>query len=145
MLARLCPIGYEKYFRHLGDTDIYIDDVGAFYKSWTAHIKLLYEFLRILKDKRYTVNPLKCEWVVKEMDWLGYWLTPTGLKPWKKKVDAILQLDCPKTLKHLRAFLGTVKYYRDMWPRRAHVLKPLRDKSGTKTFVWAYHMERAFK
>ena len=32
-----------------------------------------------------------------------------------------------------------------MWPRRARALKPLTDKSGTKNFVWTYHMERAFK
>ena len=94
----------ENIFRHLEDTDIYIDDFGAFSASWTAHIKLLDEILRILKDKRFTVNPLKCEWPVKEMVWLGYWLTTTGLKPWKKKVDAILQLDRPKTLQHLRTF-----------------------------------------
>ena len=79
------------------------------------------------------------------MDWLGYWITPTGLKPWKKKVDAIIQLDRPKTLKHLRTLLGAVNYYRDMWPRRAHVLKPLTDKSGTKTFVWTNDMGKEFK
>ena len=62
MITRLFPIGYGKYFRHLGDTDIYIDDVGAFYTSWTAHIKLLDEILRIFKDNGFIVNPLKCEW-----------------------------------------------------------------------------------
>ena len=132
----------ENIFRHLEDTDIYIDDVGAFYTSWTAHIKMLGEILRLLKDNRFMVNPLKCEWEVKETYWLGYWLTPTGLKPWKKKVGAILQLDRPKNLKYLRAFLGAVDYYRNMWLRRAHVLKPLTDKSGNKTFVWTDEMEK---
>ena len=60
-------------------------------------------------------------------------------------MDAILQLDRPKTLKHLRDFLGAVDYYRDMWLRRAHVLKPLTDESGTKTFVWTDEMEISFK
>ena len=32
-----------------------------------------------------------------------------------------------------------------MWLRRAHVLKPLTDKSGTKTFVWTNEMEKLFK
>ena len=61
-------------------------------------------------------------------------------------------MEPPKNVKELRGFIGAVNYYRDMWPKRAHVLAPLTDavgKYGDKRkkikFIREPEMEKPFK
>jgi hypothetical protein len=96
----------EDIFRDVEECDCYIDDIGCFDSSWESHLHTLERVLTRLQDNGFTVNPLKCEWGVKETDWLGYWLTPIGLKPWRKKIDAILHLDRSQSIKDVIVYSG---------------------------------------
>jgi hypothetical protein len=135
----------ENLSRDLDETDVYIDDVGIFSNSWIDHLKSLRKVLAILQSVNFTIDPLKCEWGVQETDWLGHWLTPTGLKLWRKKIDDVpLSLQPPKTIKELRSFIGAVTFYRDMFRRRSHHLKPLTDQVGKNILNWTPECQRAF-
>jgi hypothetical protein len=117
----------ENVLSDIDDADVYIDDVGAFSNDWDHPVNLSATTLWGLCENGFTINPLKCEWALKEIDWLGYWLTPQGLKTSKKKIDATLHMDCPCNATELCMFIGCVHYYHDMWSSCAHILKPLTD------------------
>ena len=104
------------------DVDFYMDDIAILSETWDEHIQLVQQVLHRLETAGFTINPTKCEWAVDETDFLGHWMTPDGIKPWRRKVEAILKLQPPKNVKELRSFLGLVNNYYDMWPRRTHVL-----------------------
>ena len=89
-------------------------------------------------------NPLKCAWAVQETSFLGHWMTPTAVKPMKKKIDAILKMDSPKNQTQVRSFIGAVNFYQSMWPRRAHLMKPLTELTGKGSFVWTKRQQNAF-
>lgn len=136
----------ENLFKEIEDIEAYIDDVACFSQDWKAHLIKLDNVLTLLQQKGFTVNPAKCEWCVQETDFLGHWLTPHGVKPWKKKIDALLRMERPQNRTQVKSFLGLVQYYRDMWPKRSHILAPLTKLTSTKeTFIWTPDCEKAFK
>ena len=141
-----CQETMEHVLQGIMDADVYIDDIGCFGKSWAQHLQVLEQVMTRLQDKGFSVNPRKCEWAVQETDFLGYWLTLTGLKPWRKKIDTILRLQCPCTVKDLRSFIGAVTYYCTMFPKCAHILAPwtalTSQKSGT--VAWSAECQHAF-
>ena len=71
-----------------------IDDPGLWtngsFKDHPAVVELVPSRLH---KNNMKCNPLKCEWFAKETDFLGFWMTPDGIKPWKKRVDAIPNMD----------------------------------------------------
>ena len=117
------------------DIEIYIDNIACFSQDYDLHMTLLDTVLSKLQNAGFTTNPLNCEWAVKETDFLGHWLTPNGIKPWQKKVDAILKLSRPTNIKELQSCLGLVTYYCDMSPRCSHILAPLTDLPRVASYL----------
>ena len=92
----------------LKELEVYLDDVAAFSDDWDSHLVSLKKTLTISNKKGFTINPAKCEWGIQETYFLGHWLMSKGVKPWGKKIDAVLHVQVPTKIKELQSFLDTV-------------------------------------
>ena len=111
----------------------YLDDILIITKGpYQDHLNKVTEVLKRLQTAGLQVNLPKSKIAVQELEYLGYWLTPKGIRPMANKVEAIKNLLPPKTVKQVRSFLGMVNYYKDMWKHRSHILTPLTDLTANK-------------
>ena len=78
------------------------------------------------------MNAEKCSFGLNEIDYLGYIVTPSGVKSHPKKIQAIKALERPTTVTEVRRLIGMVQYYRDLWPKRSHILQPFTEISAGK-------------
>jgi hypothetical protein len=124
----------------------YIDDLLVItHGSFEDHLQKLGTVLNRLRTAGLKVNAKKSFFAKGELEYLGYWVTREGISPTTNKVNAISNIATPINKKELRAFIGMVNYYRNMWIRRSHVLAPLAAlTSKTAKWVWGAEEQKAF-
>ncbi len=133
----------NELFQGLDFVRAYIDDLLCITKGdLDDHLGKLDGILTRLGEAGLKINAKKSFFASGELEYLGYWITREGIQPMKNKVQAIMNLDEPKTRKELRSFIGIVNYYRDMWIRRSHVLAPLA-KLTSKDVKWHWGPQQA--
>ncbi len=136
MASRMCtiifPWGKYSYLRlpmgFAGSADIFQAEMGNLMAS-LEYVRGCIDDLLIITKGSLGDHLAKLEAVL-ETEYLGYILTRGGVKPQKKKIQAILALNPPNNVKELRQFLGMVQYYQDMWATRSEMLAPLTDLVG---------------
>ena len=124
----------------------YIDDLLVLTKSdWDDHLNKLSTVLNRIALAELKINANKSFFGKTETEYLGFWISRTGIRPITKKVEAIQQLKPPKTRRELRRFIGIINYYRDMWIHRSSILAPLsRLTSKQVPWQWTDKEQKAF-
>ncbi len=125
----------------------YLDDLlVTTSESWLDHLEKLDEVLHRVRKAGLKVNAEKSFFGKEAIEYLGYWVTRKGIQPVPKKVDAMLNIQIPKTKRNLRTFVGMINYYRDMWPRRSELLSPLTDLCSKQAkWKWGDKQTKAFQ
>jgi hypothetical protein len=124
--------------QHLNFVRTYLDDLLAISCStFVDNLEKLECVLKILSDKGLRVTAEKSTFCATEIEYLGYWISRSGIQPIPKKVEAIKHMVHPTTPKELRRFIGMVHYYREIWVRRSELLTPLTSMTAKNVkFNW---------
>ena len=135
-------------FQDFSDVLVYINNILLFTKKdFNHHVKRLHQVLIILQKHNMHVHVEETFLASSTVDYLGYTLTTTGIKPQVKKILPILRFQTPSSVKQLRAFLGLINYYKRLYHHRSHILEPLtRISSSSKRFKenWGQQHQQAF-
>lgn len=128
----------------------FIDDILLCEEDENKHKQLLHRILQRLDKYGLTLNIDKCEFGKETIDFLGYEVSATGIKPTTERVTAISTYPKPKTILELRRFLGMINFYRHCLPRQADLQNELnkylhnRKRNDNTPIEWTTDAEQAF-
>jgi RNase H-like domain found in reverse transcriptase/Reverse transcriptase (RNA-dependent DNA polymerase)/Integrase zinc binding domain/Chromo (CHRromatin Organisation MOdifier) domain/Aspartyl protease len=91
---------------------VYLDDILIYSKNYKEHVKHVHRVLTMLREANLLLKPEKCEFHVKETEFLGHIVSVDGIKMSQEKVRAVLDWPPPKTVTEVQSFLGFANYYR---------------------------------
>jgi len=100
---------------------VYLADIVLYARSLADHNTKLRTVLDGLRTYKLKLQPEKCEFLRKEVNYLGHQLIEAGVRPDPQKVAAIEQFPTPTTAKQLETSCGMISYYRRFIPNCSRI------------------------
>ncbi|GJZ94439.1 putative reverse transcriptase domain-containing protein [Tanacetum coccineum] len=91
---------------------VFIDNILIYSKSAKDHETHLRQVLSLLKQEKLYAKFSKCEFWLREVQFLGHVIKNEGIKVDPSKINAIMNWEKPKTPTEIRSFLSLTGYYR---------------------------------
>lgn len=126
---------------------IYLDDILVFSKDPAQHEEHVRRVLQRLRDSNLHAKPEKCEFHTTSVEYLGFLVTPEGVKMDETKSRAVDEWPRPRTVKEVQRFLGFCNFYRRFIDHYSSIASPLHNLTRIKQkgrIPWTDESERAF-
>lgn len=118
---------------------VYVDDILVFGRTRQEHDKNLNWVLSQCADYNVKFKLEKCKFVRSEVEYLGFVVSGTCIKPIESKVRNLKESRPPKDKTEFRSIVGRLNFYARFIPNYSKQLEPLRG-----LFQWEEHHQRAF-
>ncbi|XP_016648948.1 PREDICTED: uncharacterized protein LOC107880917 [Prunus mume] len=93
----------------IGNTmEVYVNDMLVKSRTANQHVPNLSAMFTILKQYRMRLNPTKCAFGVASEKFLGFMISQKGIEANPEKIQAILDMTIPKTIKDIQSLTGCV-------------------------------------
>ncbi|KAJ9556477.1 hypothetical protein OSB04_011091 [Centaurea solstitialis] len=139
LMNRVCRPYLDKF------VIVFIDDILIYSKTAEEHGDHLRKILEMLKRERLYAKFSKCEFWLKEVQFLGHVVTQEGIKVDPAKIEAIKDWESPKSPSEVRSFLGLAGYYRRFIEHFSAIATPLTELTRKDVkFEWTSTCEYAF-
>lgn len=103
----------------------YLDDIIIPSNTIEEGLRRLRQVLEKLREHRLTLKLSKCSFFKTRIEYLGREISEEGVRPGQRKIEAVIQMRDPKTVKQVRQFLGLSGYFRKFVKNYATVVEPL--------------------
>lgn len=104
---------------------VYLDDIIIYALSIADHSEKLKAVFERLRTFNLKLQPSKCTFMRKEVNYLGHVITDQGVKPNPQKIKCVIEFPIPTNEKDVKSFLGLSGYYRRFVPGYGRIAKPL--------------------
>ena len=105
--------------------EVFMDDFSVYGSSFSSCLLNLCRVLKRCEETNLVLNWEKCHFMVREGIVLGHKISEEGIEVDKAKVDVMMQLQPPKTVKDIRSFLGHAGFYRRFIKDFSKLARPL--------------------
>ena len=124
----------------------YLDDILITGSSERDHTDNVSMVLHRLKEAGIRINEKKCQFMKKEVEYLGYLINKEGLKPVPRKMEAITEAQTPQNTTQLRAYLGMLNYYSKFLKNMSSLLGPMHAllKKNAR-WMWMRECQKSFE
>ncbi|KAD5960543.1 hypothetical protein E3N88_12015 [Mikania micrantha] len=125
---------------------VFIDDILIYSQTKKDHAEHLRLMLELLKQEQSYAKFSKCDFWMREVQFLGDVVNEKGIHVDPAKIEAIKSWEAPKTPTEVPKFLGLAGYYRRFSEGFSKIAQPLTTitHKGTK-YDWTDKHEAAFR